>query len=374
MGQLNTVNKNEIGEVAYSQFSTTLLIHVFVLILFIASLIAVVYIFSRVKQEMDYKIKEANDARVTEQALHQELVKVAKVLGVNSQEVHNIVIKQYQSSQSVYMAIQEISQGAKHNADSIQEQTNVVQSIQTQVEETSRLSLQMEADATITEQTAEGGLVLIEQLKGKSAEVEINTVKVSELIDSLNTRSNYIQEITKNISNIANQTNILSLNASIEAARAGEVGKGFNVVAQEVRKLAEQTQTLSSNIEEITTSLSIDSMHSVQAMEKLKNINNDQSILVQESGTMFLSINEGLHGVKQTISAVNRNITDIVTGNMKMNEAISSISAVSEETLANAEETSSIMEEHSKEAKRAQELVNELLRTSSEMEKLQGDN
>jgi methyl-accepting chemotaxis protein len=368
--KLNTVKKLEIGEEAYKQFTTTLLIHVFVLLLFISSLIAVVYIFTRVKQVMDFKIKEANDARIIEHTLQQELVKIAKVLGVNSQEVHDIVIKQYQSSQTVFMAIQEISQGAKHNADSIEEQTNVVQSIQNLVEQTSSLSLQMEEEASLTEQTVENGFVIIEQLKGKSSEAEINTIKVSELIHSLNIRSNHIQDITKNISSIANQTNILSLNASIEAARAGEAGKGFHVVAQEVRKLAEQTQSLSSNIEEITASLSTDSLHSVQAMEKLQEINSDQTSLVQESGTMFHSINVGLHSVKNKISTVNHNIIEILDSNTKISEAISSISAVSEETLANSEETSSIMEEHAREAKRAQELVNELLSTSSEMGKL----
>ncbi|MHA0856451.1 hypothetical protein, partial [Paenibacillus sp. CMAA1364] len=82
------------------------------------------------------------------------------------------------------------------------------------------------------------------------------------------------------------------------------------------------------------------------------------------------SINQGIQSVKGKISEVNYNIIEILNGNKKINEAISSISAVSEETLASTEETSYTMEEHAKKAKRAQELVNQLLSTSTEMREL----
>ncbi|MHA0858470.1 methyl-accepting chemotaxis protein [Paenibacillus sp. CMAA1364] len=286
----SAVDKLAMGEAAYDKFTISMMLHIFVLLIFIASLYAVVYIFRRMKLVMDHKIEESNHARIIEHNLHMELMTIADALGVNSQEVYDIVLEQYQSSQSVSMAIQEISQGAQHNADSIQEQTTVVQSTQNQVEVTSTISIQMLEEADVTERRATNGLVLIEQLKGKSSEAEINTVNVAAIIHSLNMKSEQIQALTKNISSIANQTNILSLNASIEAAQAGDAGKGFNVVAQEVRKLAEQTQTLSSSIQEITSSLTRDSLHSVQAMEKLKEINDEQSSLVQESGLMFDSI------------------------------------------------------------------------------------
>lgn len=370
VNQFRTTDKVIVGAAAYSEFMTTMLIHVFVVILFLNSLIAVVYIFNRMKKAMDLKMEEVAHARLTEQRLNQKMIETGNVLDGNSRKVYEIVQEQYHSSQSVFAAIQEINQGANHNAISIQEQTDFVHSIQVKVKQTSELSNQMEQKASLTEQNAADGLELIDLLQEKSVEVEENTKSASELIHTLHKQTVLIQDMSQNISSIANQTNILSLNASIEAARVGEAGKGFHVVAQEVRKLAEQTMTLSTHIEEITSSLASNSLDSVQAMEKLQVINVDQSSLAKQSGIMFQTINQHLHGVKEQISSVHFNIHEILDANSKMNDAISNISAVSEETLANTEEAAATMESHARDAERTQELVEELLQTSADLIKL----
>jgi methyl-accepting chemotaxis protein len=367
-----SVSKAELGEAAYSQFTTTMLIHTFVILLFLSSVLAIVYIFSRLKRVMDNTIEEVNQARTAELALHEELVKIAKVLSVNSHEVYDIVQKQYASSGSMLLAIREINQGAAQNAETIQEQNDFVQSIQRQVEETSVLSNQMEQEALFTEKISQEGLSVIEQLREKSSLAEESSVKVSELVGHLNNKVMQIQDITKNISSIAAQTNILSLNASIEAARAGDVGKGFSVVAQEVRKLAEQTQTLSSHIDDITASLSADSHQSVQEVDQLRDINIEQLSLVQNSGKMFHSIKGSVSSVKQRIISVHHNVTEILHSNTRMNEAITNLSSVSEQTLAITQEANAIVKEHAADAKRAEELAEILLNTSNEMLKLDG--
>lgn len=356
-----------VGEQAYSQFTTAMLIHTFVILLFLFSALAIVYVFSRLKKAMDDKMWEVNQARTAELKLHEELVAIAKVLDVNSREVYSIVTKQYDSSQSVLMAIQEINLGSVNNMETIQEQTASVLSIQGQVEETAALSSQMEQEAQYTEEIAHKGLCMIEQLAAKSSQAEVNSIEVSGLIGQVNRKVTQIQEISKHIFSIAGQTNILSLNASIEAVRAGEVGRGFNVVAQEVRKLAEQTKALSSSIEEITDSLSEDSMKSVDQVEQLRSMSSEQRTLVQQSGELFHAISENVSSVKQRISSVNHNITEIVHSNTKMSGAIRNISAVSEQTLGRTQDTNHTIEQHARDARRAQELAEILLSTSNQM-------
>jgi methyl-accepting chemotaxis protein len=368
--KLTTLDEASLGEAALNQFKTTILIHSFTILLFMSSLIAIVYIFTRMKGEMDRKIQETNDARLVEQSLHQKLVDISNRVATNSEEVYTIIEAQYHSSQDVNRTIHEIHLGAVDNAEAMQEQMEFVQSIQIQVEQTSHLSNAMEQEALKTEALTESGLSLIDQLIAASEAQCSESSAVAELIQTLHAQSNQIQELTKIISSIANQTNILSLNASIEAVRAGEAGKGFSVVAQEIRKLAEQTHKLSTDIEDITLSLATDSTNAVSTMKQLHGMSSNQLVLVQESGTMFRTINELLIGVQQKISAVHLNITDILSANEKMNSAITRISTVSEETMAGTDETKSVMETHAKEANRAMELAKELLSTSHAMRQL----
>ncbi|PZD95619.1 hypothetical protein DNH61_13950 [Paenibacillus sambharensis] len=368
--QVGLTDVSVVGEAAFNQFKTTMLIHVSAVALFLTSLMAVVYIFGRLKKTMDVKMTEVSEARVTEQKLYGEMAKTADILDTNAGQVYGIVKEQYDSSVAVYSIIRDISQGASHSAVSIQEQTEFFHEIQLKVEQTSGLSGEMQVAAEQTSQNAASGLELISQLREKSSEADSHTTAAAEVIHALHDKTEEIQRMTGHISSIARQTNILSLNASIEAARAGEAGKGFQVVAQEVRKLAEQTQQLSSRIEEVTETLAADSVSSVQAMEQLQQINASQSGLAAETGDLFQAINGHLNKVKTKIGSVHSNVRDILASNTKINEAITTISAVSEETLASTEEATSVMEQHAAEAQRAKGLVEELLHTSEEMKKL----
>jgi methyl-accepting chemotaxis protein len=368
--KLTALDQAALTDAALSQFKTTILIHGFTILLFMSGLIAIVYVFTRMKGEMDHKIQETNEARQLEQRLHQKLVDISNRVAVNSEEVYAIIEAQYHSSLSVNRTIHEIHLGAVQNAEAIQEQMEFVHSIQTQVEQTSLLSNAMELEARKTEAMAGSGLTLIDQLIEASVGQCTESSAVSKTIQALHAQSKQIQEITQSISSIASQTNILSLNASIEAARAGESGKGFSVVAQEIRKLAEHTHKLSADIEDITLSLASDSSHAVRTIQQLHEMSSNQLTLVQESGTMFHTINELLNDVQIKITAVHSNINEILEANESMGSAITRISAVSEETMAGTEETQSTMETHAKEASRAKELARELLSTSHSMLRL----
>ena len=154
-----------------------------------------------------------------------------------------------------------------------------------------------------------------------------------------------IREAVSLITSIAEETNLLSLNASIEAARAGEQGRGFAVVASQIQKLAEQSNESAKQIEQIINSLISDSEKAVTTMGEVKEIIAKQNKNVESTGEIFALVKGG---IDTSLDSVNK----ITGGTKKMDEArinvvdvVQSLTAIAEENAASTEETSASVTE-----------------------------
>lgn len=158
------------------------------------------------------------------------------------------------------------------------------------------------------------------------------TAEVIEAIQGLEEKSKSIGQIIKTINEIAEETNLLSLNASIEAARAGEAGRGFAVVAEEIKKLADQSLQSSSEIERIVNEIVAGTGQVVTVAREAEDIVKSQETAVGETTQAFEQIDDKVASLMESLHQINENVANMETARETTLEAITSISAVSAQT------------------------------------------
>lgn len=187
--------------------------------------------------------------------------------------------------------------------------------------------------------------VTIEELKKISEEVGSSVDIIAELTEQTNESAKTIREAAEFISEIADETNLLSLNASIEAARAGEAGRGFAVVATQISKLSEDSNQSAKTIEDIIHQLAIDSEASVKIMNEVDAIVTEQQKKLNETKEKFSDVSNGIEDSMKETQVINGQATECDSNRAVVVDVISSLSAVSQENAASTEETTASMEE-----------------------------
>lgn len=186
-------------------------------------------------------------------------------------------------------------------------------------------------------------------------------------VEGLDRHSQQISELVAMIQDIAEQTNLLALNAAIEAARAGEHGKGFAVVADEVRKLAEESSQSVDNITEIVQRIQSESSYVVESLREGYNEVEEGTHHIKETGETFHEISDRVTNVVANINTISDVLEDIVSSSQEMNSAIEDIAAVSEQSAAGVEEATATTEQTSAAMEEVASSSNELAKLADEL-------
>ena len=327
------------------------------------------YITTRLSNKFNIaKLISIKEEKEKQESMIKDLLRVASILSNNSKEVYHMFEALTMNNESINTAVSEISQGTSSSAEHIQDQLLLTNQVQKIIKETSELSINMKNISKETSLSVIHGIKIVDELNEQTTIVNQYNDTVFNVISGLNQKSIDIVEIIETIRKIAAQTNLLALNASIESARAGEVGRGFAVVAEEIRKLAEGSKNSVNNIGIIIKELQSDSVNSLQAVVNLRDVSKKQNEIVLTTKEIFNEVNDRMGIVDRDVDQVTGKIEVILEANNDIIRNINELSAVSEETMANAEEANGMTIENLDKVNTSKILVEELIKTSKEID------
>lgn len=261
-----------------------------------------------------------------------KLTGASEVLSQKSEESSDHISK-------VEQAVEEIAQGAGGQAAETQSAAENVIVMGNMIEDTASEIKVMNDNAKIIKQLGQTATDALSNLQSINQQTKDSIDVIYDQINTTNASAQKIKEATALITDIAEETNLLSLNASIEAARAGEQGRGFAVVAAQIQKLAEQSNESARQIEEIIVSLLEDSQKAVGTMEDVKQVMSRQNDNMIKTGQQ---VNQVISQVEESIDAISRvaeKTNKINEARVSVTDTVRNLTSIAEENAANTQES-----------------------------------
>lgn len=242
--------------------------------------------------------------------------------------------------EQVEKAVNDIAQGAASQAEDTQTATENVIIMGNMVEETNEEIAKLREYSDEMKESTAFAKDIIKELGDVNRRAGEYIDVIAEQTNTTNESALKISEATKLITSIAEETNLLSLNASIEAARAGEQGKGFAVVAAEIQKLAEQSNISAQQIEIIIQELLKDTERAVETMYDVKEIIRLQSDHVEQTDNAFTQIISGVEQSNRAIDRISDKAAQLDEARVGVVDIVQNLTAIAEENAAGTQETS----------------------------------
>ncbi|HAG70093.1 MAG TPA: hypothetical protein DCL38_08995 [Lachnospiraceae bacterium] len=306
--------------------------------------------------EVDEKILKRGDeigdmARGTEGFIKklQEIVgriqESASSVLTSGDDLENMASQSSQTADDIAHAVDDVSKGAVSQAEDIENATMRVNEMGTIIETIVDNVAALNGTSADMQDAGNQAAAIMQELSESNDKTVEAVMGVAKNVEATDESVQKIQDAVQLISNVASQTNLLSLNASIEAARAGEAGRGFAVVASEIQTLSEESNSSAQRISEIVKGLSDDSKASMSMMEEVKRRLSEQSEKLEQTMQTFQNVTGGIVTSREGASNINNEAQDCDRSRNGVVDIISNLSAISEENAASTQETTASMQE-----------------------------
>jgi len=249
------------------------------------------------------------------------------------------------SAKEIAVATEEIANGSTSLAVEAERGNDLTIMINDQMRQVLSANQEMVQSAYEVENASGKGTAYMAELIEKTGMTEEMTREMVEKVDSLKDSTRSIVQILDVLNAVTKQTNILSLNATIEAARAGTAGRGFMVVANEIRGLADQSTQSIDVVAQITDRIQSEIVETVDVLSKAYPMFQEQINSVKEANSIFVSVQGQMNQLISRLEDVTQSVSKLETSQSVLNEAMTNVSAVAQQSSATSEEVASLSNE-----------------------------
>ncbi|NFA41363.1 methyl-accepting chemotaxis protein [Clostridium botulinum] len=301
-----------------------------------------------------YALKENEVGKISNSILNMRIVLGRMVASIQntSNEINDFSNKLVDTTEisinsldGISNAISEIASSSQKQSEDIQEEVSQINDLSNEIDNISDETIVTFDKINYTRTLSEQGIGVMNNLSSCSEKNREISNNIKSIVMDVDSNSKEISSIVDTINEIANQTNLLALNASIEAARAGESGRGFTVVAEEVKKLAEETSKFTNEIRSKINSIQEKSNNAVVSVEENIAVVNENNQAVVETEDIFNKLSSELFNLSEIINKIVNYNKTMIGNKDAILDIIQNTSAASEQTTASTQEISSISKE-----------------------------
>ena len=300
--------------------------------------------------------------------MNSEIMLISSELQGHIANANKLVGQVDESSNNALNILRDIVDGNEVNVSSIERQTEMTANITVMLDEAMKTSDKVSESTKKSLAGVKKSMDSFKVLKNKSNDiVDINKQVINTINDFVsNTRK--VKEITQGITNISEQTNLLSLNASIESARAGEAGKGFAVVADEIRKLADETVGLTEKIDKLVLGLEENALEAQKVVKEVVDSVDDENKTIDATMEDFITMEDEMMELDEAVKAILEKNKNIVEFNDEIERHILQLTASAEEVTASALEALSINEINKDKANETKRVISDIFELANKLD------